>query len=207
MGFVKRLLTYITVKLKMLIGHEVVRTDRKEVFFTFDDGPDDGITQFVLELLEKYNASATFFCCGKQIEKYPQLYELIKTKGHTIGNHTKSHLKGEDTPSMQYIDDVNDFKNKYNTSLFRPPMMSLSLMELLKLASSNKIILWDVDSTDWDISLGDSYNIDNLVKKTRPGSIVLFHFVNDFAERTKIILPEYIEKLYRQGYSFSKINE
>lgn len=68
--------------------------EKKEVFLTFDDGPTPEITRFVLNELKKYDAKATFFCIGKNIENEPEIFNDIISDGHTIGNHTQNHFNG-----------------------------------------------------------------------------------------------------------------
>ena len=71
-----------------------IRTDKKEIFLTFDDGPVPDFTPWVLKTLRKYKAKATFFCVGKNIEKKPKIYKKIIRQGHAVGNHTFNHLQG-----------------------------------------------------------------------------------------------------------------
>ena len=68
----------------------------KSIYLTFDDGPIPVVTPFVLNTLKKFNAKATFFCIGENIDKYPEIFADVISDGHTIGNHTYNHLK-EDT--------------------------------------------------------------------------------------------------------------
>ena len=70
-----------------------IPTKEKVVYLTFDDGPEPSILDFVLSELDKYSFKATFFCRGDNAERYPHLLELLQQKGHSIGNHTFSHLK------------------------------------------------------------------------------------------------------------------
>ena len=81
-----------------------VKTDEKVIYLTFDDGPIPEITEFVLEILEKYQAKATFFCIGGNIQKYPNVFQQVVNQGHTIGNHTFNHLKGWNTEDEIYIE-------------------------------------------------------------------------------------------------------
>ena len=67
--------------------------DPEGVFLTFDDGPTPGITEWILAMLEKYDAKATFFVLGKNVEAYPDLFRRIVDAGHKVGNHTYSHRK------------------------------------------------------------------------------------------------------------------
>ncbi len=67
---------------------------KNTIFITIDDGPIPEMTPLTLEILKKYNAKATFFCVGDNIRKYPEISQQILNHGHSIGNHTFSHLNG-----------------------------------------------------------------------------------------------------------------
>jgi len=71
-----------------------IPTTEKILYLTFDDGPHPEITPFVLKELKKYNALATFFCIGKNVLAYADIYKQILAEGHTVGNHTQNHLNG-----------------------------------------------------------------------------------------------------------------
>ena len=82
--------------------------DRKdELFLTFDDGPIPEVTPWVLDSLKAYNAKATFFCIGENIQKHPDLFKRILDEGHSVGNHTFDHLKGWRTKNKNYIENVS----------------------------------------------------------------------------------------------------
>ncbi|MEO7522777.1 MAG: polysaccharide deacetylase family protein, partial [Ferruginibacter sp.] len=83
-----------------------IDTKEKLVFLTFDDGPHPSITPFVLDELKKYNARASFFCIGKNVVAYPEVYKRIIEEGHTTGNHTHNHLNGWTTKDVDYLDDI-----------------------------------------------------------------------------------------------------
>src|SRR3569833_288726 len=74
------------------------------IFVTFDDGPIPIVTPFVLNILQKYDAKATFFCIGDNVNKHPDIFEQVKKAGHAIGNHTYNHLKGWVTDNQTYLD-------------------------------------------------------------------------------------------------------
>ena len=95
--------------------------DQDGVFLTFDDGPTPGVTEWILSTLDKYDAKATFFVLGKNVEMYPDLYQRILDAGHRVGNHTYSHQKGWGMSLERYTEDV-DFANDFiHSELFRPP--------------------------------------------------------------------------------------
>ena len=105
-----------------------IKTNEKEIYLTFDDGPVPEFTPWVLETLEKFNAKATFFCVGENIKKHPHIYQEIKDRNHSIGNHTFNHLQGWKTPTTKYVKNIlkaesylQDASDKEGNKLFRPP--------------------------------------------------------------------------------------
>ena len=98
------------------------RGNKKDcVYLTFDDGPEEKTTMWLLEFLKKEDIKATFFCLGKQIESYPDLFQEILNNGHAIGNHTYNHEKGSHTSCKKYINSIKKTDVLMNSTLFRPP--------------------------------------------------------------------------------------
>lgn len=168
----------------------------KGVYLTFDDGPEPGITEFVLDELNKYNFKATFFCRGDNAEKHPDLLQRIKDEGHTIANHTYSHLHAFDVSAKKYTADVAKAKNILNTNVFRPPYGSLTLSSWLRIHRGNHIYFWSLNSGDSDMERFD-YNrsIGILKNRTKAGDIVLFHFCHKHECETMELLPRYLQWL------------
>ena len=188
--------------------------NKKEVFLTFDDGPTPEITEFVLSELKKYEAKATFFCIGKNITKQPEIFQNIISDGHAIGNHTQNHLNGWRTDDQEYINSVLDcenvisstMKNAVNPKLFRPPygkIMSSQARMLFK--KEYKIIMWDVLSGDFDTSITKEKCLQNVLKNTRKGSIIVFHDSVKAAERMQYALPIVLKIFTEKGFTFSKM--
>lgn len=172
----------------------------EEVYLTFDDGPEPGITEWVLDELKKYDAKATFFCVGKTIQKNENLYMQILAEGHAVASHTMNHSKGHDTGLKDYCNEVSDFISRYNTKLFRPPYESLTIRQLLRIKRHGvKIILWSHDSTDWYHDTNAPYNIESILTNFSPGSIILFHSCKKHETRTKEILPKVLEEIKKRG--------
>ena len=98
----------------------------KKVVLTFDDGPTE-FTPLFLDLLNKYQAKAVFFCIGKQIEQYPEILKRIKEEGHIIGNHTYTHIPkncfASATTFAEEIRKTDEILQKFQieTTYFRPP--------------------------------------------------------------------------------------
>ena len=86
-----------------------VDTKVKEIFLTFDDGPTPEATSTVLKLLSRYNAKGSFFCLGKNIQDYPDLFQVIISEGHSVGNHTYNHMNGWKKATAEFLHDVSRF--------------------------------------------------------------------------------------------------
>ncbi len=177
-----------------------------EIFLTFDDGPHPDTTPEILSTLEKFNIKATFFCIGKNVEKYPELLSLIVKDGHSIGNHTYSHINGWKTDCNSYINDVEKTDEFVSSTLFRPPYGKISPNQIKRLRSKYKIILWDVISGDFDANLSKEKCLDGVLKNTVKGSIVVFHDSLKAQENARYVLPRFIESKLNQGFNFSSIN-
>jgi len=75
-----------------LFGRTIVAgRDPNEFALTFDDGPNDGYTELLLEVLAAHEVQATFFLIGKYVRQRPELARAIHAAGHRVGNHTMSH--------------------------------------------------------------------------------------------------------------------
>ena len=194
-----------------------IDTNNKEIFLTFDDGPTPEITNWVLNTLKQYNAKATFFCIGNNIEKHPLVFQNIIDQGHTIGNHTYNHLKGWKHKTNPYLDDIERTQNlidsitkkqqKTSLNLFRPPYGKLKSKQSKQiLALGYRIILWDVLSFDWEHSVTEERCLENVITTAKEGSIIVFHDSVKASRNLKYALPKVLEYYTEKGYSFMSIS-
>ena len=93
----------------------------KVVYLTFDDGPIPECTPQLLDILKQYGVKATFFMVGDNVRKYPELFEEIKRRGHSYGNHTMHHIQGLKSSFHTYIRDIEEAAALIDSTLFRPP--------------------------------------------------------------------------------------
>lgn len=177
------------------------------LYISFDDGPNPGSTPFILEQLKKHRAKASFFCLGKNVDSYPELYHQILTEGHRVGNHTQHHLNGWKTPAELYIRDVREAAMRIRSNLFRPPYGKISLSQFRKLTrdrpSNNpagdhtgdkyQVIMWDVLSGDFDPGISGSRCLENVISRAVAGSIIVFHDSQKAWERMRVALPGSLE--------------
>jgi peptidoglycan/xylan/chitin deacetylase (PgdA/CDA1 family) len=188
-------------------SHWRFNTDRKVVYLTFDDGPDPEITSWVLDLLDKYNIKATFFCVGDNVRKYPDIYQMVQDRGHVIGNHTFHHVQGLHLTTESYLKDVEEAGKLIKSNLFRPPHGHMRLPQFYALRKQYKVVMWDVVTRDYS-RLMTAEDVFNVVKKyTRKGSVIVFHDSKKSGNRMKESLPKSIEWLLEQGYTFELIEE
>lgn len=188
--------------------------DKKQIYLTFDDGPTPEITEFVLSKLKKYNAKATFFCIGKNIKNHPEIFEEIISDGHSIGNHTQNHLNGWKTIKDEYLKNISDCDNTirqfydstFTQKLYRPPYGKIKKSQAKELIKNNyRIIMWSVLSADFDTTISKEKCLDNVLKNTKNGSIIVFHDSVKAADKLKFTLPKVLEYYSKKGFTFSKI--
>jgi len=175
----------------------------KQIFLTFDDGPIPDVTPFVVNTLKNYGVKGTFFCVGENIKKHPDVFEQLVENGHRIGNHTYNHLNGWKTRDDCYLQNIDLCEKLTNTRLFRPPYGRGKRSQYAKLTKNYRIIMWDVLSGDFDRTISPQKCLENVVRHTRNGSIVVFHDNLKAVPRLTHALPRAIEFWLAQGYQFS----
>ena len=179
-----------------------MNTIHREVFLTFDDGPIPEVTQQVLAILRKYNIKATFFCVGENVQKYPEVFNMLVAAGHAIGNHTYHHIKAWKTDCNSYLSEVEQCNRLIKSKLFRPPHGQINRKIARKLGDNYRIIMWSALTGDYDKKLSGEQCLANAIKHTSPGSIIVFHDSIKARERMEYALPLYIEHCINQGYTF-----
>ena len=200
-----------------------INTHTKVLYLTFDDGPTPEITDWVLATLKDYNAKATFFCIGNNIEANIEIFQNIITEGHSIGNHTYNHLKGWKTKTNLYIDDIEltdsviqfqiqhskiqNFFNPTSSKLFRPPYGKFKTKQSKQLQDLGyKIILWDVLSYDWDKSVSEETCLKNVTSATKEGSIIVFHDSVKASRNLRYVLPKVLDYFSARGFEFKALD-
>lgn len=184
-----------------------IPTEDKVLYLTFDDGPIPHVTPWVLEQLAQYDAKATFFCVGNNIEKHPEVFEQVKAAGHSIGNHTFNHLNGWSSDNLPYFHNIRHCANLTKTILFRPPYGKLRPRQTQFLLRHYRIVMWDVLSGDFDPNITEEQCLLNVTRNVEPGSIVVFHDSLKAEEKLRYALPKALAYFAEQGYRFEALNE
>lgn len=178
----------------------------KSIYLTFDDGPTTEITSWVLAELRKFNAKATFFCIGKNVEQHPDLFKEVLAGGHAVGNHTYSHLNGWETKSFTYLKDVVKCSKVFQSNLFRPPYGKITRFQAKAILSNYTIVMWDVLSADFDKNCSPEKCLKNVIENAKKGSIIVFHDSLKAEKNLKYALPKVLEYFSKQGFQFKTIN-
>jgi peptidoglycan/xylan/chitin deacetylase (PgdA/CDA1 family) len=184
----------------------------KNLYLTFDDGPHETATPFVLDTLQQFNAKATFFCIGKNVAAYPHIYERILTQRHTTGNHTYNHLNGWNTAADVYLQDINRTAQLVQSPLFRPPYGRISRLQSKLLRKTGAlqrpafdVVMWDVLSGDFDTTMSGEQCLKNVLLHAQNGSIVVFHDSAKAWDRLHYALPRVLQYFTEKGFVFKAL--
>lgn len=179
--------------------------ERKELYLTFDDGPRPEVTPWVLDQLDKYNFKATFFCIGKNVEMHPELFEEIKRRGHAVGNHSYSHVKGWGMKTGDYVRDIDIAGDLIHSNLFRPPYARIGPNQARVLSERYNPVLWSIISRDYNRQLSGKGCARNVIPYIEEGSIIVFHDSVKCAKNLWVALPLVLEAIKRKGLHSAKI--
>ncbi|MEH2278771.1 MAG: polysaccharide deacetylase family protein [Nostoc sp.] len=184
----------------------------KVIALTFDDGPWPQSTEQVLNILKSNNIKGTFFVVGQNLKNYPEIGKQIVAQGHVIANHTWHHWYHffNQQAAAYEIDHTTDLISQVTgakTNLFRPPggIMHNGLAAYAK-GQKYTVVMWSADSTDYKLPAVPKL-INNVIKDSKPGGIVLMHDGGGNRSRTVQALPEIISYFRKQGYHFVTIPE
>ncbi len=185
----------------------------KRIALTFDDGPHPRYTEKILDILEEYGITATFFIIGINAENYPESFERIVESGCEIGNHTYSHARidklseEEILSELKKCEEVIYEKSGQKPKLFRPPggKMSSNLLSISNGLGYN-VVLWSIDTLDWSHNPSDNISA-TVTEQLQGGDIILMHDYISGINTTCDALRIFIPKLLSEGYEFVTVSE
>lgn len=192
---------------------------KQEIALTFDDGPDPRYTPQLLDLLKRYNAKATFFVVGAHAEKHPELLRRMHEEGHVIGIHNYEHktnwlmrpktVKWHIRRTREIIKNATGLDAIY----YRPPWGIVNAFDYSP-GNHLQIILWSAIFGDWKYRLGADRLRHRMLKKMRPGEVLLLHDcgmtpgADEQAPENMIkALEGYLAEGERRGFRFVGIDE
>ncbi len=177
----------------------------KVVFLTFDDGPVPEVTPWVLDLLDSYGIKATFFMVGDNVARNPELFEEVRRRGHSYGNHTMHHLQGMKVTTYRYMHDITEANDLIGSALFRPPLGLLRWKQARAIKDHYNIVMYDLVTRDYSKKLKPEQVLANVRRYARNGSIIVFHDSLKAEKNMKAALPQAIEWLMARGYRFEQL--
>jgi peptidoglycan/xylan/chitin deacetylase (PgdA/CDA1 family) len=177
---------------------------KKELYLTFDDGPTMEHSRWILDQLNSFNAKATFFCIGNNIEKHPEVFQDILNSGHRVGNHSYDHIHNWKTSQKVIREDFKRCQELHGFDLYRPPYGEFS-PKLLRAVPKLPIVLWDVLTEDYNPKRSPEFCLEKSLRKTRDGSIVVLHDSDKAWERMSYVLPRYLKHFSEKGYTFKAL--
>ncbi len=183
---------------------------QKIIYLTFDDGPIPVVTEFVLNQLAAYQAKATFFCVGENLSRYPKIARQVVQQGHCLANHTHNHLRGWAISTDAYVQNIQQCQEQIDqiqpttgVKFFRPPYGRIKNKQFFKIKSSYRVIMWDILTYDFDINLAPEKILQEAIKETTAGSVVVFHDSVKAFPNLQYVLPRFLHYFAGLGYSFN----
>jgi len=182
-----------------------IPNNNNNVYLTFDDGPDPEVTPGVLDILARFDVRATFFCLGRNVEKYPEIFDRIQQEGHIVGNHSYSHPDGWRTGKIKYVEDIERAAKLIPGTLFRPPYGRIRPIQIKALKEKYQIVMWDFMCWDFKKQITKGDYLINIEKFCRTGSIVVFHDTNRAWGRITSELACIIDWFEKKGFQLKKL--
>jgi len=184
----------------------------KVAYLTFDDGPNPTYTPQIVEILQKYNAGATFFVLGQEVDKYAHIASDTSKNGHSVANHTDTHLDistASDEMIKEEIQKTNALIKKATGKTpicFRPPYGAIKSDTNQKLQNAGgKTIMWDVDTQDW-ARPGVDEIVNHVLMYTQDGEIILMHDGGGDRTQTIAALEKILKKMTQEGWKFKALD-
>lgn len=187
------------------------KINKKVLYLTFDDGPDEKYTSHLLDLLKKYNVKATFFMVATFAKENPIIVNRVKEEGHLIGLHSLEHknalFQSKSYTSYDFEQSVKIMKELgVNLKYYRPPWGHFNIFTNYEVKKHNlDKVLWDVMAQDWEGNATADDICDKLLRRSKNGSIICLHDgrgENDAPLRTIKALEKAIPIWKKEGYKF-----
>jgi len=198
--------------IKKIFSEFYWQTSNNKILLTFDDGPNPGTTEKILEQLGSLNIKALHFCVGTNLQKYPGLTNELISEGHTIGNHTLSHkfltriIKEEARTEIEQVNSILAHEFNYSAKYIRPPYGRFNLSVRKILNNTNlKVVMWNLVTydykNDWEKV---KFTVDKFLQSN---SIIVLHDSN----KSKDIIIDSIKYIAdaatKNGFKFGEPEE
>jgi peptidoglycan/xylan/chitin deacetylase (PgdA/CDA1 family) len=177
-----------------------------KVFITFDDGPHEKITPWLLALAKKESVKLNFFWLGVNVQNQHALLSKAEDEGHFIANHGYQHLHYAMVSSTEYLENFLKAKDMFPNNAFRPPYGRLSPSLAQKIYPHSPIIMWSWLSYDWEKNVSNEKILESIEKKVKAGDILVFHESDKTIERIFELIPAVIAILKKKQLTLSTLD-
>lgn len=178
-----------------------------KVFITFDDGPHESITPWLLDFTEKEKVKLNFFWLGCNVKSNKIISKRVKDSDHFVGNHGFEHLNGRRLNKQAFLKNIKRAEELTSKRFFRPPYGIMKSSIKSELPKDMRIIMWSWLSYDWDASVSDEKILRSIKRNISNGSILVFHENDKTDGRIQRLFPRVIELLQEKGFTFGLISE
>ena len=200
----------VTAEVKV---YRSIKTDKKQIAITFDDGPHPILTPKILEILAQYHVPATFFMVGQNVLNYPEAARAVIDAGHEVGNHTFTHPHIASLNEQAIFEEIGRCEDaleelcEYRPHILRTPQGALTpSLERCLLEDDYILVLWSLDTRDWDNKSTDAI-VRSVLDGVKSGDIVLMHDYIGYNSKTPGALERIIPELLSRGYEFVTVSE
>ena len=184
---------------------------KSQVALTFDDGPDETFTPIIMDILDDYGITCTFFFIGENIQRYPDILIRAQKSGHQVANHSLSHKRPTEISKHELIyefESCNLILEEHSgegTRFIRAPYGLLTIDQMELIEQSNLLAIgWSIDSMDWYTDKKDEI-VESVLNPIHSGAIILMHSAGGNRQATLEALPTIIESLLQEGYTFTTV--
>ena len=212
--FAASLLINVT-KFHNYFGINRADTETKVIALTYDDGPYPPYTNQLLDILDRYQVKATFFEIGRNIEKHPEILQMVVARGDELANHSYSHKDMMFKPREYLLSEIEktdkllrDYGVKQDSISFRPPWgRRFVVLSYLLSQMHKKLVMWDVDSQDYEKTHTVDDIANQVINNVRSGSIVVMHDGGGDRSKTVAATEIIVKSLQSKGYEFKTVSE
>lgn len=214
-SFLITIMVMLSVALCSIDGVAAVKQEKLDpkkpmIALTFDDGPGNR-TGELLDVLEKYNARATFFVLGSRLNTTKARKNLKKMEaiGCEIGNHTASHKSLSSLSAKKIKKEILSVDKKvkkytgHKPKVLRPPYGAGTKNATVRKHVGKPMIYWSIDTLDWKTK-SKKKTVKTVMKNVKDGDIILMHDIHSTSVDAAI---ELIPKLIKKGYQLVTVSE
>lgn len=198
----------LILRVPMFRRDVMFRTDngKHSVYLTFDDGPIPESTPWLLDVLAKHGAKATFFMVADNARRYPHLHKAVIEGGHAIGNHTFHHKAPFRQTTEEMMEDVMLADEVLHSSLFRPPHGLIWRRQQNALSHAGfRIVMFDLNTLDYRKDRTSEQIVKSVSRNVRSGCIINFHDSLKSIDKLKTALPQILSLLKERGFSLDTL--